>query len=256
MIPSTPTPTRRSICMIVGVCLAVSSPSDARAQTILGRVLDQVNEAPVGGVIVRLIQRDGAERLRTLTDSVGRFVIAPPEAGEYILATERFGYLETRSPLIALRMDGEAPLELMIPPEPVGLAGLEVSVEDLAAEELSQMGLSPNQLGNRWIDRAEIDAMQMPGLAKDVIRWQNIAGVYIDEYDATADAPLCVRFARRSRQCAITVIDGIVVPPEQAFGLVSSNVEAIAILNPTDATTFYGTAGGGGAVLFWSRRGR
>lgn len=242
--------------MIVGVCLALASPRDARAQTILGRVLDQVNEAPVGGVIVRLIQRDGAERLRVLTDSVGRFVIAPPEAGEYILATERFGYLETRSPLIALRMDGEAPLELMISPEPVGLAGLEVSVEDLAAEELSQMGLSPNQLGNRWIDRAEIDAMQMPGLAKDVIRWQNIAGVYIDEYDATAEAPLCVRFMRRSTQCAITVIDGIVVPAEQAYGLIASNVEAIAILNPTDAATFYGTAGGGGAVLFWSKRGR
>ena len=242
--------------MIAGVCLAIASPPDAAAQTILGRVLDQVNEAPVGGVIVRLIQRDGEERLRALTDSAGRFVIAPPEAGEYILATERFGYVETRSPLIGLRMEGEAPLELMISPEPVGLAGLDVSVEELAAEELSQMGLSPNQLGNRWINRADIDAMQMPGLAKDVIRWQNIAGVFIDEYDATDDAPLCVRFVRRSRQCAITVIDGIVVPAEQAYGLVASNVEAIAILDPTDATTFYGTAGGGGAVLFWSRRGR
>lgn len=248
--------TRRTVSMIVGLCLTAMSPSSADAQTILGRVLDQMNEAPVGGVIVRLIQRDGAERLRALTDSAGRFVIAPPEAGEYILTTERFGYLETRSPLIALRVEGEAPLELMISPEPVGLAGLEVSVEEMAAEELSQMGLSPNQLGNRWINRADIDAMQMPGLAKDVIRWQNIAGVYIDEYDATEEAPLCVRFVRRSRACAITVIDGIVVPPEQAYGLVSADVEAIAILNPTDATTFYGTAGGGGAVLFWSRRGR
>ena len=244
------------MCMIVGVCLSIASPPDAGAQTILGRVLDQVNEAPVGGVIVRLVERDGEERLRALTDSAGRFVIAPPEAGEYILTTERFGYLETRSPLIGLQMEGEAPLELMISPEPLGLAGLDVSVEELAAEELSQMGLSPNQLGNRWINRADIEAMQMPGLAKDVIRWQNIAGVYIDEYDATAEAPLCVRFMRRSTQCAITVLDGIVVPAEQAYGLIASNVEAIAILNPTDATTFYGTAGGGGAVLFWSKRGR
>jgi len=242
--------------MIVGICFSMASPTHAGAQTILGRVLDQVNEAPVGGVIVRLIERDGEERLRTLADAEGRFVIAPPEAGEYILTTERFGYLETRSPLIGLRMEGEAPLELMISPEPLGLAGLDVSVEELAAEELNQMGLSPNQLGSRWINRSDIEAMQMPGLAKDVIRWQNIAGVYIDEYDATAEAPLCVRFMRRSTQCAITVIDGIVVPAEQAYGLIASNVEAIAILNPTDAATFYGTAGGGGAVLFWSKRGR
>ena len=238
------------------VFISFIASEEVAAQTILGRVLDQANEAPVGDVIIQLIERDGTERLRALSDSDGRFVLAPPQAGEYFLATERFGYLPTRSPLIALRMGGEAPLELMISPEPLGLVGLDVSVEELAAEELDQMGLSPNQLGNRWINRADIEAIQMPGLAKDVIRWQNIAGVYIDEYDATDDAPLCVRFVRRSRQCAITVIDGIVVPPEQAYSLISENVEAIAILNPTDAATFYGTAGGGGAVLFWSRRGR
>ena len=98
------------------------------AQTILGRVLDQANEAPVGDVIIQLIERDGTERLRALSDSDGRFVLAPPKAGEYFLATERFGYLATRSPLIALRMGGEAPLELMISPEPLGLVGLEVSL--------------------------------------------------------------------------------------------------------------------------------
>jgi hypothetical protein len=34
------------------------------------------------------------------------------------------------------------------------------------------------------------------------------------------------------------------------------DLEAIVVLGPTEATTFYGTAGGGGAVLLWTRRGR
>jgi len=46
------------------------------------------------------------------------------------------------------------------------------------------------------------------------------------------------------------------VPPESAFGVVATDVEAIAILTPTDATNFYGTQGGGGAVKIWTRAGR
>lgn len=52
------------------------------------------------------------------------------------------------------------------------------------------------------------------------------------------------------------MLDGVVVPAEMAFDLDSRDIEAIAILDPTDAVTFYGTAAGGGAVLFWTRRGR
>ena len=54
---------------------------------------------------------------------------------------------------------GEAPIELMVSPSPIGLEGLEISVEEAAAEQLSIMGLSANQLGRRWIDRRTIEAI-------------------------------------------------------------------------------------------------
>ena len=75
-------------CTVLAVAplfLTVARPAPLAAQTILGRVLDQVNEAPIGGAILTLVTRTGEERVRTLADSVGRFVIEPPEAGESFL---------------------------------------------------------------------------------------------------------------------------------------------------------------------------
>lgn len=241
------------------------TPVNVEGQTILGRVLDQVNEAPVGGVIVRLVARSGEERLRALSDADGRFVLAPPEAGEYILTTERFGYLETRSPLIALSMDGQAPLELMVSPEPLGLAGLEVSVEELAAEELDQMGLSPNQLGNRWINREAIDAIPIKRDMGVILENRAPAGMQIlrpqNLTPGSENMGLCVSQARgRTAEgrgtCALVVLDGVPISGVQAMDIDPDAIESIAILSPTEAVTFYGTLGGSGAVLVWTRRGR
>lgn len=252
------------VLLVATVSIALAIPIRAEAQTILGRVLDQVNEAPVGGVIVRLVERDGAERLRTLSDSAGRFVIAPPEAGEYLLTTERFGYMETRSPLIALRMEGEAPIELMISPEPLGLAGLDVSVEELAAEELTQMGLSPNQLGNRWINKETIDAIPIKRDMGVVLENRAPAGMQILRSQNLApgsdDMGLCVAQARARTgagqgTCSLVVLDGIPISGVQAMDIDPDAIESIAILTPTEAATFFGTMGSTGAVLVWTRRG-
>lgn len=227
----------------------------AAGQTLTGRVLDEGTERPVGGAIVSLVDREGETREETVSDGEGRFRLVPPEAGQYVLATSAYGYESARSPLFELGLDGTARIELMVRAAPVGLEGLEVEVEREAELFLRNFGVAPATLSNRWIGRDEIDDMETPGLVKDVIRWQNIGGVSIDEYDASQNAPLCVRFMRRTRQCAITVVDGIVVPPESAFGVVATDVEAIAVLDPVEATTFYGTAGGGGAVMIWTRAG-
>ena len=248
------------------VCLGLSvGPSSASSQTILGRVLDQVNEEPIGGVIVALVGSDGEQRLRVLSDSVGRFVLAPPEAGEYVLVTERFGYLETRSPLLALSMEGEAPLELMIIPEPIGLEGLEISVEERAAEELDLMGLSPNSLGNRWINRDEIDAIPIKRDMGVILERRAPAGMQIirpqNLTPGSDNIGLCVaqqraRTATGQGTCSLVVLDGVPISGVQALDIDPDAIESIAILSPIQAVTFYGTLGGSGAVLVWTRRGR
>lgn len=235
------------------------------AQTLVGRVLDEVNETPVGGAVVSLIARDGAERAQTLADSVGRFVLSPPEAGEYFLLVNGFGYTETRSPLLALGMEGTAPIDLMMAPEPIGLEGLRVSVEELAAEELNAFGLSPRQLGNRWIDRSRIDAIPVKRDMGSIIERTAVANTRIIRPEnltpGSDNMGLCVALTRARTgggrgTCALIVLNGIPIGGPQALDIDPETIESMAVLQPSEATLYYGTLGGTGAVLVWTRRGR
>jgi hypothetical protein len=252
--------------LVLASALASLWPSGSlEGQTILGRVLDQINEQPVGGVVVALIARTGEERLRALSDSAGRFVITPPEAGEYILITDRFGYVETRSPLLALGTEGQAPLDLMITPEPIGLEGLEISVEERAAEELTRIGLSVNALGNRWIGKEKIDAIPVKLDMGTILERTAQAGIRIARPEnltmGSDNIGLCVSFMRVRRAngggtCALVVLDGIPMSGVGALDIDPYSIQSIALLEPIEATTQYGTLAGGGAVLVWTSRGR
>lgn len=255
----------RAQVALSSILAAALVPSWTSAQTIQGRVLDQENEQPVGGAIVSLVDADGSEEERVLADSVGRFRIIPPEAGEFYLVVERFGYYETRSPLIALSTEGVAALDLMLVPEPVGIEGLEISVEELAEEELGQMGLTPAGLGNRWIDREAIDGIAVKRdmgvilertaqIGMRVIRSENLRA-------GSEDMGLCFSLQRARTgagfgRCAMIVLNGIPITGVAALDIDPDAVESIAVLEPPEATTFYGTDGGAGAVLVWTRRGR
>lgn len=233
--------------------------SPAASQTIHGRLLEEQRDVPIEGAVVSLIDVDGEVRASSISDSLGRFTLSPPEAGEYHVRAIRLGYELSRTPLLALSAEGTADLDLLMRPEPVGLEGLEVSVERLAERYLGPLGHTPESLGQRWIDREDIDKMTLPGLPEDVIRWQGIAGVWVFDFDpGQLGARLCVQFTRRriGDSCALTVLNGAVINSQAAYHLDPYSLEAIAILEPIDAVTLYGTAAHGGAVLMWTREGR
>lgn len=244
---------------------AFFAPHRSAAQTLVGQVLDQVNEQPVGGVVVSLIDRSGEARTRTLSDSVGRFVLTPPESGEYLLVTEHFAYLETRSPLLALTTDGQAPIELLVAPSPIGLEGLEVSVEERAAEQLDIMGLSANVLGRRWIDRRQIDLIQVKRDMGTILESTSQSGIRVVRPEnltmGSENMGLCVSMQRARRAggletCALVVLNGVPISGVQALNVDPDAIESIAVLVPTEAVTQYGTLAGSGAVLVWTRNGR
>jgi hypothetical protein len=245
--------------------LALALPAPVCGQTILGRVLDQFSEQPVDGVIVSLVARTGEARATALSDSTGRFVLSPPTAGEYLLVTERFGYLETRSPLLSLTTEGEAPLDLMVAPAPIGLEGLEISVEERAAEELDRMGVSVNALGNRWIDKAQIDAIPVKRDMGTILERAAQAGIRVSRPEnltmGSDDIGLCVAFLRVRRadgggRCALVVLNGVPMSGPGALDIDPYSIEGIALLEPLEAAVQYGTLAGAGAVLVWTTRGR
>jgi hypothetical protein len=251
---------RLVVLTLLGFILA---PSPVRGQTILGRVLDQFSEEPVDGVIVLLVARTGEERERALSDADGRFVLTPPDAGEYLLVTDRFGYVETRSPLLSLTTEGQAPLDLMIAPAPIGLEGLEISVEERAAEELSRIGLSVNALGNRWIDKEQIDAIPVKLDAGTILERTAQAGLRISRPEnltmGSDNIGLCVAFLRVRRAdgggtCALVVLNGVPMSGVGALDIDPYSIESIALLEPMEAAMQWGTLAGGGAVLIWTTR--
>lgn len=233
------------------VCSSALGAGSVQAQTLSGQVLEERREVPLAGAVIRLLGPKGVERAVAISDSVGWFTLTPPEAGQYRVEAVRLGYETTLSPLFSFASEGVIGFEIMMNPRPIGLEGLEVTVAREAERLLTNLGHTPATLGRRWIDREKLAAMVNPGGPRDIIRLQGIAGVWVEQA-----SPLCVRFRRRERACALTVLDGAVIPAGRAFLLDTRDIEAIAILDPVDATTFYGTAAGGGAVLMWTRRGR
>ena len=220
-------------------------------------MIDERSQAPLPGAVVTLIDRNGERRAEDIADSVGHFRLVPPEAGEYILQALQFGYERARSPLLSLTTEGSASIELTMQPIPVGLPGLEVTVEKMAEEFLRPFGHTPASLGLRWIDKEDIEKMPLQVTTAGVIKWRAIPGVWVASADpGNPMSGLCVTFVRTGhRGCALVALNGVPISVEEAGNIDPYSIEAIAILRPVDAVTFFGTQGGNGAVMIWTRRG-
>lgn len=248
------------------VALALGAPG-AGAQSVEGRVVDDARESPVAGALLRLLDRDGDERARAESDAAGRFRLAPPRPGEYYLEATRLGYRRALTPLLAFSsVEGSVPLEILMSPAPIGLEGfeVEVDVETRAAADLSLAGVEPRELGNRWIDRREIEAVPIRNDLGSVLERQNIANIRIIRREnlvpGSEPLGLCVALTRARTgsgmgTCALVVLNGLPITGEQAMAVDPDAVEAMAVLLPPEATTLYGTRGGRGALVIWLRSG-
>lgn len=209
----------RSALVALAALLVVCNTTPLRAQAINGRVVDETRGTPVAGAVVR-------------------------------------------TPLLAMHADGDpVPVDLEMRPEPLGVEGLEVTVKERANDLLQPLGLRTETLGKRWIDRAFMDSVQVKMDVGDIIRRKAPPGVYVlGEAQRRMNAPfLCIQLQRGrglgKPRCAMVVVDGVPIDPDHAAILDPDAFEAIAILNPAEAATIWGSLAGAGAVLMWSRRG-
>ena len=111
-----------------------------------------------------------------MADSAGRFVLRAPVAGEYRIVVYRYGYEETRSPLMILE-DGRAyEIEVEVRPLPVSLPGVELSVVN-EAEAIQwlrrEWGGHPNATkGFRLIQGARLEeAKSKSDDNTEMLRW-------------------------------------------------------------------------------------
>ena len=197
-------------------------------------------------------------KARAVSDSLGRFGIAVEAGTRFFVEVSRLGYMTTRSPLLEHGGGPARELLIALSPGPVALAGLEVSVEAEAEQYLRSFGHTPESLGPRWIPHDEIMDMPLAGGPSMVIARRSIPGVQLNwaDLDLPGKPPeLCVLMRGRSRPgaCAAIFLNGMPATMDQAEAMTPSDLAAIALLPPTDATTFYGTRGRDGVVLMWTR---
>jgi len=114
-------------------------------------------------------------------------------------------------------------------------------------------GVQPTVLGQRFVP---VEAIERRATAADfgqVLQWQSVAGMRVRRgLDTGPEPTVCVTLTR-SRGCAITVLDGVVVPSEVAGSIPVEILGGIAVLTPVEATLSFGTDGGNGAVLIFTK---
>jgi Carboxypeptidase regulatory-like domain/TonB-dependent Receptor Plug Domain len=111
----------------LAVIAMLTLPAAAAGQRIDGRVLDGTSRQPIGDAVVRLLRGDSAVA-SALTDSTGRFTLAPTEPGRFSLVANRLGYADARSALFDIEADAALSADLIMSVDAVSVADLEITV--------------------------------------------------------------------------------------------------------------------------------
>ena len=114
--------------------LALLSSAPASAQAIRGQLIDDSNQAPVGGAMITVVIGDdrGAQ---TLTGDDGSFLIALDAWGTYQLEAMRIGYRTTTSQPFLVERSDTLTVEFRVLPDAVLLAPLLVTARSNRGRE-------------------------------------------------------------------------------------------------------------------------
>ena len=236
--------------------------ADALA-TLRGTVRAAEGGDPLPGAEVQVLSVTGDTVASGRADTSGVFqATVAPGVGYRAVATAP-GYLREASALFTV--DGTKSIDIGFELIEDAVAGVAMKIEGLRVEVaarrsvaarrlLRQYGQSESSMGRRWIGVATLDSIPSTGEADPgvAIARQGIPGVWVDQAAKRGrNAYLCVQ--QTPRRCSLIILNGVKVDLGTALLIDFRELEGIAVLRPEDATTFFGTEGGGGAVVLWMR---
>lgn len=238
----------------IATLVLLTAPTSVEAQTVTGRVTADLDGVALRGVSVLLVSESNESVRRVSTDESGTYVLRAA-ASSYRVVADHLGYERLESPLFTLTDDQTVNIDFELPMDPVEVEGIRVEVEQ--REELrrrvNQYGVNVDNIGARYVARDAIMRRATATHLGQILVWQNLAGIRI-RYNETPPS-ICVQAVRGRVRCALTVLDGQVIDDEFAASIPPEMLEAIVVLTPVEATLSYGTDGGGGAVLLFTRVG-
>ncbi|MEM7414451.1 MAG: carboxypeptidase-like regulatory domain-containing protein [Gemmatimonadota bacterium] len=245
---------------VLGWVVVCAFPAGLEAQTVRGRVTEEGSGRALPGVDIQLLDASRELVARSAADGAGLYAVDAPAPGNYYVIVDLLGYQRLESPLVELSAGDTLSAAFELPLDPIELEGLRVRADRLEAikQEVQRFGVNPDVIGERFVDEETIARRLGVRNFGKVLQWQSIPQMtIIDGDDVGSPRPfVCVRLRANSERCAITVLNGSLVTLEMAASIPPEAIEAIAVLDPFEATTMWGTDGGGGAVLIFTHVGR
>ena len=233
------------LCILALVPAAEAASQDSGALT--GRVLEERTSRPVADVLVRLSDLG----LSTVTDANGMFRFETVPEGAHVLAVEHLAYGE-HAREVAVNPGEDLRLEVRLSPRAIELSPLVVeAVTELEQRRIST-GHSVNEVGQQQIS----DAARR-GLALSDVLAQHLPGLRV----RSGRTGSCVEYRSTSAQGGCNdvsiYVDGVrsAVPSLLYFSMPLEDIARVELLSPLQASTRFGMAAGGGALLVETKTG-
>jgi Carboxypeptidase regulatory-like domain len=231
--------TLHRLCGTIVLLASVTTPGTLGAQTIAGRVLDDLTEVPISTAAIMLLDSTDTAVERVESDSVGRFFIRAPGAGMYRLYANRLAYEEFLSETFSLGEVGSVELLLRMAPMPVELDPFVVTAEwqRVKLEEEGFYRRRDNTQGY-FFDEEEIQKWR-PTFITDLLR--NVPGLAVQRGQLGEARVLSRRIYKR---CPLKIVlDGFKVDT------VGGDLDFLVDPNRVIGIEIYPGAGGMGAPV-------
>lgn len=183
-------PARRLALVVSALLLWVGGATHVAAQTVMGSVLDVNTSAPLPGVMVSLLDRDGQRVKAVLSDETGRFVMAVDDFGDYSIRAERIGLRTTTSGVFRLFSTAAHEERVYMNDRAVEIAGL---VVDSRVQQCRLDRDRAVQLQRWWLEvRTALDV-------SSVVQGQGLAHFEVERFEREWDRDLETVIATASR---------------------------------------------------------
>lgn len=244
------------VALCAAALLLTIAGGPASAQVVAGRTTDEASGQPLGSVEILLLTAEEDVAATAVSDSSGVYEIEVPADGAYYVQADMLGYQRLRSPLLDLSGSRRFTADFELPADPIELEGLEVEVEarERIRRELVSYGVRLDDIGERFVSAADIARRPTAHDFGKVLQWQSIPGMQVLRGDDLTPPEyfICVRL-QINGGCAVMVLDGARITLEAAYDVPAHALRAIVVLRPDESTLLYGTDGGAGAVLLFTR---
>jgi len=239
--------------IIAAVAMCGLSPTSLRAQTIRGTLLERDSNRPINLGFVVLFTESGDSITSTVTNRMGRFELASPDPGNFLLLAAALGHRETTVGVFELGEGGEISVEFRIPVEALPLEGILVEASRMADQlELNGFLRRMQQGLGRFITPGDIEESLAIHTVDLFVGMLNVQVRGFDE--------LLIRSSLRGFCAPRIWVDGFPQPRGLSLGEIVGLEALKAVEVYRRASEIPLQYGGGndtacGVVLFWTKSG-